>query len=166
MSFLEQLFGAGAGGVGDLVKKVVGTFKLDPTVKAQIESQLEQNKFDLEKMDKELEQKIQDYNAKEIEEAGETIRAEAQSGDKFTSRARPTFMYLIEAILGFNYIVIPFAKIVHLSSLDPIALPTNLLTLFGVCITGYVGFRSVDKALNLSGDSQVSLGPIKLLNKR
>ncbi len=86
------------------------------------------------------------------------ILAEAKSADPWTSRARPTFLYVI-----YLYIVaaIPFG----LASLyDPTivvqvaagmqawlnAIPGNLYALFGAGYLGYSGMRSFDKGKVLS----------------
>jgi len=97
--------------------------------------------------------------------AGQNIRADAQSGDKFTQRARPLFMYIIEAILGFNYIGIPLTQMWGVK-VSPIELPADLLTLFGVCVTGYVFARSAEKTLSLPGESVINVLGAKLSNKQ
>jgi hypothetical protein len=71
--------------------------------------------------------------------AGANIQADAKSGDKFTQRARPSFMYVVEVILVCNYIVFP------LINRPPLALPEPLFWLFGSAILGYTGARSWEK---------------------
>lgn len=81
------------------------------------------------------------------------ILAEAQSNDKWTSRARPSFMYVFYILILFSLpIGIP-------STYDPLlakgitegtkawlsALPEGLWYTFGVGYTGYSAFRSYDK---------------------
>jgi|SRR5690348_4673298 len=106
-----------------------------------------------------------DYDAKLNDIAGQNIRAETQSDDKFTRRARPAFMYLVMAILAFDYIFLPFAQIFG-SAVKPWDLPGPLLTLFGVCISGYAFSRTVEKIASLPGDSQLNvLGMMKIGNK-
>lgn len=106
----------------------------------------------------------QDYEVQLNTIAGQNIRADASSGDKFTQRARPTFMYVIIAVLAFNYIGLPFMQVFG-SKVLPIVLPGDLLTLFGVCVTGYVMSRSAEKIAALPGDSQVSVLGMKAGNK-
>lgn len=105
-----------------------------------------------------------DYDAKLNDIAGQNIRAEAASGDKFTERARPSFMYLVMGVLAFNYIVLPAAQIFG-SKVQPFALPPDLLTLFGVCVSGYAMSRTVEKVASLPGDSQMSVLGMKIGNK-
>ena len=142
MGLLETIIG---GGVGKLVKDVVGTFKLTPEAKAEIDKQIEEHAFELAKLDREYETKLLDVQAREIEAAGANIRAEAQSGDKYTSRARPTFLYIIETILACNYILFP---LIGRPALD---LPEAAFWLFGSCMLGYSGARSWEKVIGMKG---------------
>lgn len=82
------------------------------------------------------------------------ILAEAQSPDPWTSRARPSFMYVIYLLLLFG---LPMGFI---SAYDPTiasnisigfkqwltAIPSDLYTLFGVGYLGYAGARTWEKA--------------------
>lgn len=81
------------------------------------------------------------------------ILAEAQSSDPWTSRARPSFLYVVYILLLWS---IPMGV---LSMFFPdraaaftvgfkswlAALPEPVLTLFGVVMTGYVAGRSWEK---------------------
>jgi predicted PurR-regulated permease PerM len=71
--------------------------------------------------------------------ASANIQADAKSGDKFTQRARPSFMYIVEVILVCNYIVFP------LLNRPPLVLPEPLFWLFGSAVLGYTGARSWEK---------------------
>ena len=105
-----------------------------------------------------------DYDAKLNDIAGQNIRAETSSEDKFTSRARPSFMYVVIAVLAFNYIGLPLAMVFG-STVQPINLPADLLTLFGFCVGGYAASRTVEKVTSLPGDSQISVMGLKIGNK-
>jgi hypothetical protein len=74
--------------------------------------------------------------------ASANIQADAKSGDKFTQRARPSFMYIVEVILICNYIIFP------LFNKTPLALPDPLFWLFGSAILGYTGARTWEKVQN------------------
>ena len=88
-----------------------------------------------------------------------------KQGDLYSDRARPTFAYAIVAILAFDYIAIPLAQMAG-SSVHPIQLPSDLLTLFGVYLTGYGLSRSAEKIASLPGDSQMSVLGIRIGNKQ
>ena len=82
------------------------------------------------------------------------IYAEASSADPWTSRARPSFMYVIYILI---LSAIPFSvlfafapgvagQVVLGFKAWLTAIPDSLLTLFGVGYVGYVGSRSYEKA--------------------
>lgn len=152
------------GSLADAVSGIIGHFKADPTVVAQAQAAAAANQAALQEKQLDLQAKLDEAVSNEVTAAAANIQAEAKSGDKYTSRARPTFMYIVEAVLAFNYIVIP---LVHLfgRSVAPFALPDNVMYLFGVSITGYTAFRSFDKFMALPGDSSVKLGSVQVGNK-
>lgn len=80
--------------------------------------------------------------------------AEAKSADPWTSRARPSFMYVFYVILIMNCLVIPILGIWNQAEMMAYytnlksgmeAIPTELWALFGTCFTGYTLSRSYDK---------------------
>jgi hypothetical protein len=73
------------------------------------------------------------------------IMAEAQSTDKVVARARPLFLYIMYAILVFNYVGLPLLQFAFGRVLEPIILPEGAWYLFGAGYLGYTGFRSADK---------------------
>lgn len=138
MSILTELIGGGAGGVGDLFKKVVGTFKLDPETKAKMEMAIEENKFELAKLDSDLESKLADIQ-------GQNIRADAQSGDKFTSRARPAFLWVITTGIAMAIIVFPIINLIKGGQAIVLDIPAAYLQLFEIGFLGYTGARTMEK---------------------
>lgn len=120
------------GSIGDAVAKIISLFKVDPNKALEAQTELQKIQFDLEG-------KMQDALSREIEAASANIRADASSGDKFTQRARPSFMYIVEVILVCNYIIFP------LMNRSPLELPEPLFWLFGSAILGYTGARSWEK---------------------
>lgn len=95
----------------------------------------------------------QQGNLEEVKVQLSAILAEANSNDPWTSRARPTFLYTMYAIILFS---IPMGIA---SVFDPTipgqiatgfgawlsAIPDSLYALFGAGYLGYTGFRSWDK---------------------
>lgn|SRR5713101_4924395 len=98
---LLKIFG---GDVGDMFSKIVGTFKLSPDKAAELEALKETHAAELAKLQMQMEQQAQDALTREVEAASANIRAEATNGDKYTSRARPTFLYVCNVILACNSI--------------------------------------------------------------
>ncbi len=142
MSVLDSIIG---GNVGDLFQKIVGTFKLPPEKAAEMKELADQHAVELQKMQLEMEGKAQDALSREIEAASANIRAEATTGDKFTSRARPSFIYIMLAILLANYVVFPLAH------MPPLQFPDALFWLFGSCMLGYTGARTWEKVYQGQG---------------
>ena len=158
MGALASFLGSGIGGVVDAAKGVIEEFHMSPEQKADSLAKIAAAQAAAE-------QSARDYDTQMNAIAGQNIRADAQSGDAFTQRARPMFMYIIEFILAFNYIGIPLAQMLG-SKVAPLVLPPDLLVLFGTCVTGYVFARTADKISQMPGDSSVSvLGVIKASNK-
>jgi hypothetical protein len=89
----------------------------------------------------------------EAEKQLAAILAEANSADVWTSRARPTFLYVIYfvilfcvlgAVVGIWWPQQVFQASNNLSKLLR-AIPDELWTLFGIGYLGYTGARSFDK---------------------
>ncbi len=136
MPILDQLLG---GGIGQIFKDVVGTFKLSPEDKAKYQATIDENQKEIQLAQLALEGKAQDTLARETEAASSNIRAEAASGDKYTSRARPSFLYVMLGILSANYVVFP------LVGKTSLVFPDALFWLFGSCMLGYTGARTWEK---------------------
>lgn len=86
------------------------------------------------------------------------IIADAQSADKWTSRARPSFLYVVYVMLLWS-IPMGILTIFSPESADKFtigfgkwmaAIPEPVLTLFGVVMTGYVAGRSWEKVRGAS----------------
>jgi len=111
------------------------------------------NPKDREEAKLKLIQQAQEGKLKEVEHQLSAILAEAQSKDPWTSRARPTFLYVVYLLILTS---IPMA-LVH--AFNPelalrliegfhgwlAAIPESIITLFGVGYLGYTGARSYDK---------------------
>ena len=82
------------------------------------------------------------------------ILAEAQSNDPWTSRARPSFLYVMYVLI-LACIPMGILAAFHPEVAEKIAsgmgawlkaIPEELWTVFGIGYLGYTGFRSFDKA--------------------
>ena len=104
----------------------------------------------------------QEGNFKELEHQLSAIIAEAQSADPWTSRARPSFMYVIYIFIlaalprGILFAFMPEVAGAVTSGVKEWlnAIPNELLTLFGVGYLGYTGARSYDKKTRAKTDSR------------
>ena len=128
---LSSIFGIGS--------KIIDKIFPDPAQKAQ--AQLELFKM----------QQAGDLD--EIKVQLSAIIAEAQSTDPWTSRARPSFLYVVYVLLlwsipmGVLTIFRPEAAAAFTLGFKAWmnAIPEPVLTLFGVVMTGYVAGRSWEK---------------------
>jgi hypothetical protein len=128
---LSSIFGIGS--------KIIDKLFPDPTekAKAQIELLKMQQQGDLDEIKTQL----------------SAIIAEAQSPDPWTSRARPSFLYVVYILLLWS---IPMGVLAIFSPVSAAAftvgfkawlgaIPDSILQLFGVVMTGYVMGRSWEK---------------------
>lgn len=128
------------GGLFDIGKSVINKLFPDPAERARAELELLAMQ--------------QTGELKELETRLSAILAEANSTDPWTSRARPSFMYVIYLMI---LMAVPMG---FLSAVDPAmaaavsdgmrawlaAIPEDLYTLFGVGYVGYAGARTFEKS--------------------
>lgn len=123
----------------DLIGKAIDRFIPDPQMAATA-------KLELYKA-----QQAGDW--KELDLAFSAILAEANSADPYTSRARPSFLYVVYILLLWG---LPMGIISAISPETAIAIaagfkawltaiPAELYVLFGTVMTGYTVARSVEK---------------------
>ncbi len=140
------------GSLLDGVSKIIAQFKMSPEDKANLQLQLTQNADAFASAE-------DDYNAKLNDIAGQNIRAEEQSGDKYTMRARPSVIWVGLYVIVWNYCGPLFIveKFITHTPIAPIDLPSFFWETWGAIALGYVAMRSADKLLGLPGDSQIKL---------
>jgi hypothetical protein len=105
-----------------------------------------------------LAQMAQDGRLKEMATEMSAIIAEAQSADPWTSRARPTFLYVIYVMIlmgipmGFLSAFKPGIATAVAAGMQAWlnAIPSELYTLFGVGYLGYAGTRMFEKVKGVS----------------
>lgn len=133
------------------VKGIIQQFHMSPEDKAKLQQQLDAEKDQFAAAEN-------DYNAKLNDIAGQNIRAEAQSGDKYTERARPSVIWVGLFVIVWNYCG-PMLIVNHFFHLgaNTIDLPPMFWEAWSAISLGYVVNRSIDKALALPGDTQVKL---------
>lgn len=100
-----------------------------------------------------LQQKVMDLELAVTNSQMEMIKAEASSSDPWTSRARPSFLYVVYLLIlwalpmGFASIWYPQSVAMFTAGFKGwlSAIPSEMLQLFGVVMTGYVAGRSWEK---------------------
>lgn len=121
--------------LGDLIDKLIPD--KEAANKAKLELLKESNKAEVEAITAQL----------------SAINSEAQSADKWTSRARPSFLYVVYILIlaslpmGVLYAFEPevAGNIAEGFKQWLDAIPESIVTLFGVGYLGYTGARSWDK---------------------
>lgn len=127
----------------DLVTKALDKFVKDPEQRDKAKLELLQAKASGE--------------LKEMEVQMSAILAEANSDDKWTSRARPMFLYVVYTLILMS---IPMGILFALSPTTAAdislgvnnwfnSLPEPIIELFMVVMLGYVGGRSFEKVTKL-----------------
>ena len=96
----------------------------------------------------------QNGELKELETRMSAILAEANSADPWTSRARPSFMYVFYFIIVMMTVVFPVLGIFNQDAMDAFyknsasgfaAIPEELWWTFGAGYLGYSGARTMEK---------------------
>ena len=102
---------------------------------------------------------IQKGEFRQLEERMSTIRAEATSSDQWTSRARPTFMYVVYLVVLVNCILMPAVGIFWPTSMESYfvyiaqgfdAIPGEVWATFTAGYLGYAGLRTYEKKKGLT----------------
>jgi hypothetical protein len=111
------------------------------------------DKTEAEKLKLAMLQQQQAGEFKELETRFSAIIAEANSQDPWTSRARPSFMYVMYIMIlaslpmGFLFAFKPEVAVAVTDGVGRwlTAIPGDLYALFGAGYIGYAGFRTFEK---------------------
>lgn len=159
---ISSLVSGGVSGFADAFKTIWSTFKLTPEQKAAADAAIEANKDRLEEIDQQYKIKVLDSNVALNETASKNLVADAESGDAWVRRARPSVIWMGNILLFWNYAIIPFFG-AHWH-LVPVSIPDAFYWTWGTCVTGYVFARTIDKNQGGAGGS-IQLPGIKLDSK-
>lgn len=129
------------GGLFDIGKSLIGKLFPDPTERAKAELELLTMQ--------------QSGELKELETRMSAILAEANSIDPWTSRARPSFMYVIYVMIltsipmGILAAFKPDMAAAIATGMQAwlAAIPEDLYVLFGIGYVGYAGARTLEKRM-------------------
>ena len=151
MGIQEIFAGITSGAIGGLVGTVTGAIeRITLILKGDVTPEA---RAELEKMKQALEEK-KSLAEVEIEKTRLSVMvAEASSPDKWTSRARPSFLYVMYILLLGS---LPFAGFTVYNEALALkyvqgfqnwlnAIPSELYALFGAGYLGYAGLRSYEK---------------------
>lgn len=129
-----------AGGLVDLGSSLIDRLIPDPAQKAEA-------KQELKKME-------QTGEIEALSKRMSAIQSEAESDDPWTSRARPTFLYVFYAVIISLVIVAPVIGVAFPEQMNAFfsnvklgfeAIPDELWMTFSAGYLGYTGFRTIEK---------------------
>ena len=146
MPILEQLFG---GGVGKLVKDVVGTFKLSPEAKLEFDAKMEANQQAIRLKEYELEEKAMEATQSIVDAQKSVIVAEMGQGDNYTKRARPTLVYAGLGFIFLNHVFCPMFAFFTGRAIPNMNLPGEFWTAW----SAVVGIWSIGRTFERRGNT-------------
>jgi len=124
-------------GLKDLVLGVIDRFKLPPEERAKVEFALQQQEFELKKLELEIEAKLADT-------ASANLRAEAASASWLAKNCRPFFIFNAGLAVVAN-VWLPLISQFTPRPITALPIPDDFYWLFGAGFLGYVGARSWEK---------------------
>jgi|ERR671923_1900756 hypothetical protein len=125
------------GSIGDAFAKIVGVFKVDPTVAYQ-------KKAEIEEIQLQLQGKLQDAISAEMQQSAEVIKAEANSQSWLPRNVRPLLLLMWGTVITAN-IFIPVIARFWIHDLQPLIVPDWVYKLTAIGFTGYVTARTWEK---------------------
>ena len=133
--------------LGGAVQKIVGSFKEDPTKKAEFQAAVDAHEAEFKLAQLELQAKIQDAANAEVLAQIAVNEADAK-GNLYQSSWRPTIGYICGAGLGYQFLLRPLlnfaATMLHSTAVaGPLEIGTLMTLLFGML--GLGALRTVDK---------------------
>jgi len=132
---IADIFGGSViGGVKDLISQ----FHASPEDKLKMQEMIDVNAAVVAQAQISYDEKLNDI-------AGQNIRSETGSSDKFTSRARPFFLYVMALAIGFN-IFLPLASQIFGGHIQPLPIDAGYISLFSTAFLGYTAARSYEKS--------------------
>jgi hypothetical protein len=157
-SVVSGIFGGGLQGAGQGIAAVINAIKgKNPEDAAKLQELFTKHEDTILQVNADLQKAQMEENAALNETAGLNVRADAQSGDKFTSRARPGIIWVGLFIMSWSYVVIPMLAI-HWQYLKPVDFPSMFWEVWGIVATGVVFTRTADKLFGGAGGAIQGLG--------
>lgn len=135
MDILGTITNAMGGDIATGVAKIIGLFKIDPTVALQ--KQVEVQEIQLS-MARDAAAQI----SNQLQGQLDINKAEASSTDKFTSRWRPAVGYVCGCALFSNFIIAPFFTWATQLAGHPITYPTLDMSVMMPVLLGMLGLTA------------------------
>ena len=127
------------------IKGIIEEFHLSPEDKAKLQQAAQELELKRIEIEAARDAAVQQHDADMAKLQVQAITAETTSEDPYVRRARPTFLYVMIAAIGYSLIVAPVVNAFLHKGLVPMEIPGAYLELFGVSFLGYVGARTWEK---------------------
>jgi|ERR1035437_253415 hypothetical protein len=139
------------GNVGEAIAKIIGCFKVDPTVALTKTAEIEEIKL-------QLAGKLQDQLNAQLQGQLDTNKQEASSASMFVAGWRPFIGWICGSGLGIQFIVNPLFTWIAALAKHPVQFPsldlgTLMTLLFGML--GLGAMRTFEKTQGASGSNQL-----------
>jgi hypothetical protein len=153
MSIFSEIIG---GNLGKLFKDVMGSFKLDPAVKAQMEKEIDDHAQEIALKQMELQNEAEKREANLVSAQRDIMVAEMNQGDTFTKRARPMVVYAGLLFMLLDYVILPYISFFNGKPLPSIEMPGE----FWWAWTGVVGVWMIGRTMEKRGSTSPIVGKI------
>lgn len=138
MSIIGQLISPITGVVDSVLKRVLPAEKVDEKTRLEISA--------------EMQKALLQADWKEVEARAKILVAEIQGSSAAQRNWRPHLMYLIMALMVFNGVLVPLINAFTAVQLPVLqawsAIPDQMWQLLTVSVGGYVGGRTIEKAVD------------------
>jgi hypothetical protein len=126
-----------------------------PDQKEQKEAEIKMREILLaaDKARYEFQAKQAEAEASITQSAASTIKAESESESWMARNWRPALMFLIMALLGYNFMLAPIIQSLGIKLLIT-PLPNDMWTLLTISVGGYVAGRSGERMMGLYSDAK------------
>ncbi len=145
MSWFNNLISSGIDSIVGSVGTVLDNLFTSDDEKEKNNIALTQITLAAAQAEKELAADLEKAYLEDAKDMRRQLKVELQSQDSYVRRARPTFNYIFYTVLIFNYIFLPIYQMISGVTVEPVQLPTELWTVFGVGFIGYGYLRTVEK---------------------
>jgi hypothetical protein len=142
MPIIDTIASAMGGNIAEGVAKIIGLFKIDPTI--ALSKQVELQEIQL-KMQADAAAAVAGQVQTQIVAAGEIIKAEANSQSWLPRNVRPLLLLLWGSMITLNALVPVIARF-WIPTLLPFPLDAWIYKLTAIGFTGYVTARTWEKA--------------------
>ena len=134
LNFITDIFK----GTGDKIAGVIDELHLSAEEKLKLQNRVQE-------LNNQAAQTAATLAAAELSSRAEIIKAEMQSGDKWTSRARPMIIYSGLVMTFILYILLPTLAWLINKPMPELALPAEFWWAWGTAVSVYATGRSAEK---------------------